>query len=238
MASPADSGMARMIPIDFVHAAAETSRPGADEQAYARFRKAKRETALPKVGARRLRALRSAMDKDGQQNRPLWSVTDVGGLANRTFLKDLPPRTVATGRIRASAKLYHLPEPTEGKPGRNRVYGKRATTPEELRLDASIPWQKMKSLLREDASIEKIKTLAPLRWRPAGKEYDLRLIVIAPLGLQTHEALPAVYGKAASIAPIRMRPFQRCSGSVWRWDIESEFPRRSAARCGTGSGAS
>jgi len=225
MASPADSGMARMIPIDFVHAPAATKpRPGADEQAYARFRKAKRETALPKVGADRLRALRSAMDKDGQQNRPLWSVAD-GGFTNRTFLKDLPPRTVATGRIRADAKLYHLPEPTKGKPGRNRVYGERAATPEELRLDASIPWQKIEVFAAGKMHQFKTKTLAPLRWRPAGKDHDLRLIVIAPLGYKLTKHSRVLYRKAAYLicTDPNVSIQEVLQTYVWRWDIEVNF---------------
>ena len=110
VASPADNGMARMIPIDFVHApAAQKPRPDADEQVWAQFRESKREMALPKVGADRLSALRSAMDKDGQQDRPLWSVVD-GGYTNRPFIKNLPPRTVVVGRIRADAKPYQEKE--------------------------------------------------------------------------------------------------------------------------------
>ena len=72
--------------------------------------------ALPKAGADRMHALQSARDKDAKQDRPLWSVVD-GGYTNRTFIKHLPPRTVFVGRIRSDAKLYHLPESTEGKPG-------------------------------------------------------------------------------------------------------------------------
>jgi len=95
MACTAENGMARMIPIDFVHAPApQKPRHDADEQTCAQFSQAKREMALPKVGADRLHVLRNAMDEDGQQDRPLWSVVD-GGYTNRTFIKHLPPRTVA-----------------------------------------------------------------------------------------------------------------------------------------------
>jgi len=102
--------------------------------------------ALPNTAANRVAFLRKAMDEDGQQKRPLWCVVD-GGYTNRTFIiKHLPPRTVAVGRIRADAKLYHLPESTEGMPGRNRVYGERAQTPEQVRQDTSIPWQRVRIL--------------------------------------------------------------------------------------------
>ena len=225
MASPAANGMARMIPIDFVHAPpAQKPRKDADEQTRAQFRKSKREMALPKVGADRLSALRSAMDKEGQQDRPLWAVVD-GGYTNRTFIKHLPPRTVVVGRIRADAKLYHLPEPTKGKPGRNRVYGNRAPTPEGLRQDASIPWQKIEAFAAGKTHQFKIKTLAPLRWRPAGKEHDLRLIVIAPLGYKLTKHSRVLYRKPAFLictdpnASIQ----ELLQAYIWRWDIEVNF---------------
>jgi len=141
MASPGDNGMARMIPIDFVHAPTPLKvRANADEPTRANYRKAKREMALPKVGADRLHVLRKAMDDEGQRDRSLWSVVD-GGYTNRTFIKHLPERTVMIGRIRADAKLYHMPEPEEGKVGRHNVYGRRAPTPEALRKDNAVPWK-------------------------------------------------------------------------------------------------
>ena len=224
-ACPADNGMARMIPIDFVHAPTpQKPRRNADEPTRARFRQAQREMALPKVGADRLLALRNSMDEDGQRDRPLWSVVD-GGYTNRTFIKHLPTRTTAVGRIRADAKLYHLPEATEGKPGRNRVYGERAPTPEELRQDPSAPWQKVKAFAAGKTHTFKIKTMGPLRWRPAGREHDLQLIVIAPLGYRLTKQSKILYRKPAYL--ICTDPdadiHQVLQAYVWRWDIEVNF---------------
>ena len=194
------------------------------KQALAQFRQAKRETALPKVGADRLKKLRSDMDEEGQYDRPLWAVVD-GGYTNRTFIKHLPERTTAVGRIRADAKLYHLPESTEGKPGRNRVYGDRAPTPEELRKDTSVPWQRVEAFAAGKTHHFKIKTMTPLRWRPAGKEHDLRLIVIAPLGYRLTKNSKLLYRKPAYLictdpnADIQ----EVLQAYVWRWDIEVNF---------------
>ena len=225
MASSADNGMARMVPIDFVHApAAQKPRGDADEETLAQFRQAKRETALPKVGADRLSKLRRNMDDDGQHDRPLWAVVD-GGYTNRTFIKHLPERTMVVGRIRADAKLYHLPECTEGKPGRDRVYGDRAPTPEAFRKDTSVPWQRIEAFAAGKTHNFKIKTLTPLRWRPAGKEYDLRLIVIAPLGYRLTKGGKMLYRKPAYLictdpdADIQ----ELLQAYLWRWDIEVNF---------------
>jgi hypothetical protein len=225
MASPADNGMARMIPIDFVHAPSPQKPPAlADEEGWSQFRKAKRDMALPKVAADRLLILRNKMDQDGEGERPLWSVVD-GGYTNRTFLKPLPQRTIAVGRIRQDAKLYHLPEPSQGRPGRNRVYGQRAPTPEQLRQNDAVPWTRVEVFAAGKTHQFKIKTLSPLRWRAAGKAHDLRLIVIAPLGYRLTMHSRLLYRKAAYLictdpaAPIQ----QVLQAYVWRWDIEVNF---------------
>ena len=225
MASTAGNGMARMVPIDLVHAPAPTKpRPDADEESRAQFRQSQREMSLPKIGADRLHLLREAMDEDGQQDRPLWSVVD-GGYTNRTFFKNLPSRTEAIGRIRADAKLYYLPESTEGRPGRNRVYGEKAPTPEALRKDSSIPWQEVEVFAAGKNHRFKIKTLGPLRWRPAGIEHDLRLIVIAPLAYRPTKHCRVLYRRPAYLictdpsASIQ----ELLQAYVWRWDIEVNF---------------
>jgi len=225
MAAPADQGRTRMIPIDFVHAPTpQKPRPKADEQLWQQYRETQRRSALPKVGAERLRALRTAMDQDRQQERPLWTVVD-GGYTNRTFIKNLPPRTVAVGRIRADAKLYHLPEPTANKPGRHRVYGIRAPTPEDLRQDNSVPWEHVEIFAAGKQHPFKIKTLAPLRWRSSGQDYALRLIVIAPLGYRLTKQSRLLYRQPAYLictdpnAPVQ----ELLQAFVWRWDIEVNF---------------
>jgi hypothetical protein len=225
IASTAKDGMARMIPIDFVHAPApKKPRPGSDEETRALFRQAKRKMALPKVGGDRLGVLRNAMDEEGQQDRPLWAVVD-GSFTNRTFIKHLPPRTVAIGRIRADAKLYYLPKPTEGKPGRNRVYGRRAPTPEQLRQDQSVPWERVKAFATGKTHQFKIKTISRLRWRPAGKKHDLRLIVIAPLGYRLTKNSRMLYRKPAYLICTDSEASlqQVLQAYLWRWDIEVNF---------------
>lgn len=225
MACAADNGMARMVPIDFVHAPSpQRPRRDADEQARARFRADQREMALPKVGADRLCALRGEMDKEGQENRALWAMVD-GGYTNSTFIKHLPARTTLVGRIRADAKLYYPPRPVEGRLGRNRVYGDRAPTPDELRQDASVSWQKVEVFAAGKTHAFKVKTLSSLRWRSAGAGYDLRLIVIAPLGYRLTQHGKLLYRKPAFlICTDPKADIQHIiQAYVWRWDIEVNF---------------
>lgn len=225
MASLADHGMARMIPIDFVHAPAPQKPPAqADEDVRAQFCKAKRDQALPKVAVDRLRMLRQAMDEDGQAARSLWSVVD-GGFTNGPYLRPLPQRTLAIGRIRADAKLYHLPESSPGKPGRHLAYGPRAPTPEQLRQNDAVHWTKVEAFAAGTTHQFKIKTMSPLRWRVAGKAHDLRLIVIAPLGYRLTLNSRILYRKPAYlICTDPQASLQKIvQAYLWRWDIEVNF---------------
>jgi hypothetical protein len=225
MACVADQQMARMIPIDFVHAPApQKPRDQADESAQLAFSKAQKDMALPRVAAGRLQELRQALDEDGQPGRSLWTVVD-GGYTNHTFLQNLPSKTMMIGRIRADAKLYYLPGSSQGKPGRNRVYGLKAPTPQQVLQDDSVPWQYIAAFAAGKTHQFKIKTLTPLRWRSAGKTYDLRLIVIAPLGYRLTKTSRLLYRKAAFLictdpnAAIE----QVLQAYLWRWDIEVNF---------------
>ena len=70
-----------------------------------------------------------------------------------------------------------------------------------------------------------IKTLNPLRWRAAGKEHDLRLIVIAPLGYRLTKHSRVLYRKAAYLICTDSDAFiqEVIQAYVWRWDIEVNF---------------
>jgi hypothetical protein len=225
MASPADDGMARMIPIDFCQAPVlQKPPPNAGEDAHAHFKEKMHDMALPKVASDRLCDMRTTLDDEGQHERCLWSVVD-GGYTNRNYIKRLPSRTVIIGRMRSDAKLYYLPETSQGKPGRNRVYGKKAPTPNQLREDPSVPWQYIEAFAAGKTHRFRIKTIAPLRWRPAGKDFDLRLIVIAPLGYRLTKHSRVIYRQPAYL--ICTDPCASIEdilqAYIWRWDIEVNF---------------
>jgi len=137
----------------------------------------------------------------------------------------MPPRTVVDGRIRADAKLYHLPDASQTKPGRKPRYGQLAPTPEELRCDEDVPWQPVEAFAAGKTHAFKIKTLGPLRWRPAGQEHNLRLIVIAPLGYRLAKDARILYRKPAFlICTDPSAPLDKILlAYLWRWDIEVNF---------------
>lgn len=223
VALPEPSGQARMIPIDFLHAPVPVKpRKSATEGEWEAYRAARLEHALPRIAGARLQRVRRQMDAGGDECRELWTVVD-GGFTNRNFVKCLPERTTFIGRIRKDAKLFALPEPN--RTGRPRVYGERMPTPEALRQDTDIPWTRVKAFAAGKEHEFKIKTLEGLRWKPAGKDHTMRLVVIAPLGYRLRKDGQILYRKPAYlICNNTEADLQKIlQAYIWRWDIEVNF---------------
>lgn len=225
MASAADNGGARLVPIDLVHAPRPAKPPrNAPPEVHSHYQQLVAQQALPAVGVQRLHHLRESMDKDGQKDRLLWVAVD-GGYTNQTVLRHLPERTVLVGRVRADAKLYFPPPPPSGQPGRHRDYGELAPTPEALRQDESIPWQLVKAFAAGREHYFKVKTLGPVRWRVAGPEREFQLVVIAPLGYRLTQHGRLLYREPTYLlCTDPTAPVERVlQAALWRWDIETNF---------------
>lgn len=217
-------GQARMVPIGWRHAPCPL-KPAktASEQQWQQYREASRQQSLGVLAGLELARLRSFLDDHKQAQRPLWTIVD-GGYTNRTVLQNLPPRTVLVGRIRADAKLYFLPAAKSSR-GRRRVYGEQAPTPEQVRTDESIPWQTVSVRIGGEQREIRIKTLGPLRWRPAGKDHTLQLIVIAPLRYRVTANGARLYRSPGFLIATdpEASPQQIVQRYVDRWDIECNF---------------
>jgi hypothetical protein len=218
---------ARTIPIGFGHCpTARKPKKNASKQQWRQYEQKRQQFNISHQGAQRVNQLREKMDQEpGGQDRRLWVTVD-GRFTNRRLLKNLPERTVLIGRLRKDASLYHLPEevPKKGA-GRKRVYGLPAPTPEQLRQDPSTPWQKITLWAAGKDHDFKIKTLAPLRWRAAGARFDLRLIVIAPLGYRLRQGAKLLYRQPAYlICTNPSLPLAKVlQAYIWRWEIEVNF---------------
>ncbi len=218
-------GAARMIPVDWVHAP-WPDKPARDADAQERRDYHARALAarIGAVGAQRLAHLRAWLDQNGAAARPLWAVVD-GSFTNSSVLKSLPHHTTLVGRIRLDAKLYHLPQTQPCAQGRRRTYGERAPTPEQLRLDEHHPWQTHTVFFGGAPRELRVKQLGPLRWRAAGAQHTVQLLVIAPTRyrLSTHSKLlyrqPAYLLCTDPHAPVQ----QLIQHYLWRWDIEVNF---------------
>jgi len=226
---PAGEGSvpARMIPIDFRHCPTP-KKPSqkASPLEQAQYRKSQKEQRISKVGVDRLKVLREALDQDiGGISRQLIVSVD-GGYTNGTVLKGMPPRTTLIGRIRKDARLYLPPEKSDkGTRGRKKIYGERLPTPEELRQDVNLKYQKIEAWAAGKTHEFKIKTLSGLKWRTAGQNHNLRLIIIAPLAYRITKGSRLLYRRPAYLICTDSELSLRKALQIylWRWDIEVNF---------------
>jgi len=80
--------------------------------------------------------LRIELDQLGEENRKMLLAVD-GSLCNRTIFGEQLDRTEVVGRCRKDARLC-FPVPEIGR----RKYSEKKFSPEAVRQDDSIPWQK------------------------------------------------------------------------------------------------
>lgn len=216
-------GPAVAIPLAFIHAPSpKKPRKEASEEEWAAYKQAGKTMNLGVLAARRLQALRAELDGDGQAGRLLW-VNGDGGYTNEKVVRNLPGRTVFTGRIRKDAALHFPPTPQE-QPGRGRKrrYGQAAPTPDELRQDEAHPWRTVEAWAAGKVHAFRLKTVDAVQWRTAGAERHMRLIVIAPLGYRLRQGAKLLYRQPAYlICTDPAQPLEQVlQYYLWRWGIE------------------
>jgi hypothetical protein len=210
----------RMIPIAFRDASTPRKpRAGAPQKEWTAHAEQMRQRNLNTLATDLLHELQRERTPESGEPRPLHVVVD-GSYTNRKVLRNLPPETVLIGRIRKDAKLFKKPPPT-GERGRPRVYGSRIPTPEEIRLDPEIPWQRVNVRVCGKKRQFDIKTLDPVRWPAAGRQ-DLRLVVIRPVGFRPKKGAHIRYTQPAYLicTDVNLPIEQLLQEYVWRWDIE------------------
>ena len=216
---------ARGIPVDWIHSPLPPKpRRKAPAEQWAQYKELQRSMKVSAVGAERLRALRAALDAQGQPQRQLLVALD-GTFTNQTLFRVLPERTVAIGRLRKDAKLFAVPpESDPPRRGRKRFYGQPLPSPEQLRQDASIPWIEVKAWAAGQLQSFELKTCSPVRWRGTGAR-DVRIVVIRPLAYRPRKGARLLYRDPVSLVCSDPElPLQRLlQAFVWRWEIEVNF---------------
>lgn len=215
---------ARLVPIGWQHAPT-LKKPGAKASDAERkaYRQACRAHSLGRVASAQLHQTRAWFDQHDGRRRTLWCTVD-GGYTNSTVLKSLPPNTELIGRIRRDAKLYFLP-PANARKGRKRVYGETAPIPEQLRQDDRVAWKRVLVWIGSQQHELRVKTLGPVRWRAAGGDHDLKLVVIAPLPYHTTPQGKRMYRQPAYLISTDPRADTQAivQRYIRRWDIEVNF---------------
>lgn len=220
---PHGSCRARAIPLDLQPCPTPPKpKKNASEEQRETYRQQCQACRVSVQGAQRLAPLRRQLDRDpGGRLRLLIACVD-GGFTNSTVLKKLPERTVLIGRIRRDAKLYARPGE---KARKGTCYGERLPTPEPIRADESVPRQTVRVSAAGELREFRVKTVAPVRWRTAGGQMNLRLLVIAPVPYRLSRRSRRLYRQPVDLicTDVNLSLEEFLQNFVWRWEIEVNF---------------
>ena len=224
---PPHTGPARTVPIDFAHAPVpQKPKKKASESEWAQYRKEKDANRISVVGASHIRQVRGKLDSDEPGGkRPLWMLVD-GSFTNKEVLRHIPENTAIIGRIRKDSALHHPVEACQINPkNKNRKYGDRAPTPEQLRQDEDVPWRTVRVYAAGKLHDTQIKTMGPVLSRVAGHGVPLRIIVIRPMHYRPRKGGKLLYRDPAYLVCTDLDADLQevVQAYMWRWDVEVNF---------------
>lgn len=219
---------ARAIPVDLLHAPSPRKpSPRAAPEQWQAWRQARSACTLSVRGAARIAALRQTLDADPHtRTRDLLVCADAT-YACRTVLKSLPEKTTLIARIRKDARLFALPTPDQENHGRGRrrFYGQPLPTPEQYRQLDSLPWQPVRAFAAGQYFDFDIKTVGPLRWKHAGGNRQLLLLIVRPISHRLRLSHHRDYRQPAYLicTDPHLPPERILQAYLWRWEIEVNF---------------
>lgn len=218
------NSQSRAIPVDFHHCPS-VKKPGKNHtpEELAMYKDAQKQCNLNTQAVKRIVLLREEVDKNGASDREIYLSVD-GSYTNKTIFKGLPQRVTLVGRIRKDAKLSYKPENIKTK-GRNLIYGSDVPTPERVRANENIAWQAVKGWAAGKVHNFKVKIIQDLKWRSAGKNHTLQMVIIAPLGYRLKKGGKMLYRQPAYLicTDNELSIEKLLQAYLWRWEIEVNF---------------
>lgn len=225
LALPDEKGpcQSRSIPINFHHCPTikKLVKTATPEQ-ITTYKEQQKQAKLSQQGSLQIKSLRDKLDQQGHDKRILCIGVD-GSYTNKTVLKSLPERVILIGRIRKDTKLYEIPEPSDAKvKGRKKVYGERIPTPEQIRQSDEYKWQKVEAWAVGKKHQFDVKIVKDLKWRSAGENHILQLMVIRPLGYRPNKTSKLLYRQPAYLicTDNNLNAEELLQAYIWRWEIE------------------
>jgi len=212
-------GPARAVPIRFEPAPPpKKPKKKSTPEEIAACRQAMKTANLSCRGADLIREIRGEVPA----GRTVLFAVD-GSYCNGNVLKHLPAGTEVIARTRKDIRLNALPEEVPGpRRGRKRLYGEDLPTPEALRQDQAVPWQRAQIYGAGKMHDLKYKPLGPVLWRKGAGTRPLRLFVIAPLAYRKTKSHKLYYRDPAYLLTTDLRsPAQVLIQAAFdRWEIE------------------
>jgi hypothetical protein len=213
----------RSIPVSFVHTPPLKAPARATHEQRAAVKEARKKQNLSTAAVAQLYRLRAQIDAlHNGLGRLLIDAVD-GSFANKTFLRNIPDRTVVVARIRKNAKLRrYLPPDQRSGP---RKYGEQLPTPEELLRDESIPWQELRVFVARKIHTLQYKVIDLVCWPKATKDQPLRLIIIKPAGYRLRKGSKLLYREPAYLICTSLDAAieDLINAYLARWEVEVNF---------------
>jgi hypothetical protein len=215
--------MWRSIPVAFDHAAPLKMPARASAEQRAAVKEARKKHNMSQAAVRAIQQLRQQVDRLPHGVERLIIDAVDGSFANRTFLRNLPARTVAVARLRKNAKLRAF-LPQAQRHGA-RKYGLALPTPEESLHDESIPWQEINVFVAQKVHRLKYKVIDGVCWPKATADQSLRLIILKPAGYRLRKGSKLLYRQPAYLicttTEIDIRHL--INAYLARWEVEVNF---------------
>lgn len=207
---PAENGYSRALPLRWLPAFTEKSRPVAHEPC------SEGEAALTF-----LRWLREQLSQAGRPDQPVLMVGD-GRYDNLALWRALPAGVTFLARSARNRALYDLPEPSVGR-GRRRLYGARASTPQQVWGDDG-RWRYLTLAVRGRDRRLRVKIRGPFLRRGA-PDCPLMLIVVGGKGRGQGYRPPLPFLVNAQLTPEGTwdlpLPLETLLFWAWqRWEVE------------------
>jgi hypothetical protein len=171
------------------------------------------------VAVDRLKALRCQVE-----DRKIVCAVD-GGFTNRTLFRNIPKGVTLIGRIRKDAKLFAPPErEVLSRRGRCRIYGKELPTPEEVRRDDSIAWEKVEAFASGARHQFEVKVMPAVRWAGTG-DRTVQVMIVRPLAYRPRKGSKLLYRNPAYLicTDPDLPLTELLQAYLWRWEIELNF---------------
>jgi hypothetical protein len=218
------AGAARLIPVDFQHAALPAKpRQDAGPEAWAVYEAERVKRNINLTGGERLAALRRQMDESGSRERVLIAGVD-GRFTNSTLLRGVPARTTLIGRVRKDAVFHEAPAAQPAR-GRKKKYGPRCPTPEALLKDPTVPWQPVAAFAAGQRYQFNLKTLGPVYSAMNKGATPLRLVVVEPVPYRNSKKSKLERREPVFLicTDVNLPLADLLQDYLWRWDIEVNF---------------
>lgn len=213
-------GRARGIPVDFHHAPSPVKpRKNAAPEVWDEYRKQQKAHKISAVGAERLAELRAQVP-----DRRIVCAVD-GGYTNKEVFQSIPENTVIIGRVRKDARLFKVPDSqASSSRGRKKYYGDPLPTPEQVRQDESVPWQKVTAFAAGKTQEFEVKAVTPVRWK-SSRDKDMLVVIIRPLAYRPRKGAKLLYRDPAYLicTDPQLPLEQLIQAYLWRWEIELNF---------------